>query len=57
MYLKAKLRGVVVIIAVLGLAALFGWSDSTSNTILTIIFSIGFIFFIIAVIRKLTGNG
>jgi hypothetical protein len=57
MYMKAKLRGVVVMFALVGMATLFGWSENTLQTVITFVFGIGAIFFIIAVIRKLTGNG
>jgi hypothetical protein len=57
MYMKAKLRGVVVMFALVGMATLFGWSENTLQTVITFVFGIGAIFFFIAVIRKLTGNG
>lgn len=51
-YMKAKLRGVVVLFIILGLAAVFGWSDGTTDSVIGIVFFIGLILFIASLLSR-----
>ena len=51
--IMAKLRGLVVMVVILGLASLFGWSTGTIDKVIVLMFGIGLIFFIASVFRRL----
>ena len=54
--IMAKIRGLIVMFAIIGAAAVFGWSAETVKTITVIVFGIGGIFLIISLLSKISGR-
>jgi uncharacterized membrane protein YtjA (UPF0391 family) len=52
MYFKAKLRGLVVFLVIMGIAAVFGWGTGTIQAVMTVVFGIGFVFFILSLFNR-----
>lgn len=51
-YFKAKVRGAVVYVIILFLAVVFGWSTGTTQIVIEVVFTIGFIMFILSLFNR-----
>ena len=54
--IMAKIRGLIVMLAIIGAAVVFGWSAETVQTVTVVVFGIGAIFLIASLIGKFTGK-